>query len=175
LDKLFRAHLIAVEIQGRHHYYRLSGPQVARALESLAVVTSRPLNPSQTEAATALRFARFCYDHLAGKLAVAVTRALCDQNHINDCDAGYIVTAHGQAWFHELGIDVRALRAGHRPLTRRCLDWSERRYHLAGSLGAALASRFLQLKWIARVPGCRTVRLADKGEAALRAQLALRL
>lgn len=175
LDKLFRAHLIAVEVQGRHHYYRLNGPQVARALESLAVVTSPPLNPSQSETAKALRFARFCYDHLAGKLGVAVTSALCDHNHINDSDAGYVVTPQGQAWFLALGIDVQALRAHHRPLTRRCLDWSERRHHLAGALGAALANRFLQLKWIARVPGSRAVRLADKGEAALRAQLAVQL
>jgi len=175
LDKLFRAHLIAVEVQGRHHYYRLSGPHVARALESLAVVAVPPLNASQNESAKALRFARFCYDHLAGKLGVAVTRALCDQNHIDDADEGYIVTAQGRAWFHALGIDVRALRANHRPLTRRCLDWSERRHHLAGALGAALAHRFLQLKWIARVPGTRALRVSGRGEAALRAHLAVRL
>lgn len=175
LDKLFRAHLIGVEVQGRHHYYRLSGPHVARALESLAVVTPPPLNPSQNETAKALRFARFCYDHLAGKLGVAVTRALCDHNHIDDSDAGYVVTAQGQAWFRALGIDVQALRANRRPLTRRCLDWSERRDHLAGALGAALAHRFLQLKWIARVPGSRAVRLSGRGEAALHAQLAVRL
>jgi DNA-binding transcriptional ArsR family regulator len=173
LDKLFRAHLIAVEVQGRHHYYRLRNAEVARMLESLSIVAPPPRVPVQTDSAKELRFARICYDHLAGRLGVALTCALCERYCFCDGDAGYTLTDKGQSWFHGLGIDVNELRAGRRPLTRRCLDWSERRSHLAGALGAALARRLLELKWIARVHGSRAVRLTQRGEAELGARLTL--
>jgi DNA-binding transcriptional ArsR family regulator len=150
LDKLFRAHLLAVEVQGRHHYYRLRSPQVAQLLESLSIVAPPAPAAAHSDSAKALRFARICYDHLAGKLGVAVTRALCDHCYIHDGEVGYIVTDKGKTWFGSLGIDVEELRASRRRLTRRCLDWSERRSHLAGGLGAALANRFVKLNWIAR-------------------------
>jgi DNA-binding transcriptional ArsR family regulator len=173
LDKLFRAHLLAVEVQGRHHYYRLRSPQVAQLLESLSIVARPALTPKRSDSARALRFARICYDHLAGELGVAVTRALCDRGYMHDGEAGYIITDKGQAWFRSLGVDVDALRAGRRPLTRRCLDWSERRPHLAGSVGAALTNRFVKLNWIARARNGRVVHLTDRGKRALRAQLVL--
>jgi DNA-binding transcriptional ArsR family regulator len=173
LDKLFRAHLLAVEVQGRHHYYRLRSPQVAQLLESLSIVARPAITPPHSHSAKALRFARICYDHLAGELGVAVTRALCDHRCLHDGEAGYVVTDKGQGWFRSLGVDVNELRASRRPLTRRCLDWSERRPHLAGGLGAALASRFVQLNWIARARSGRVVHLTDGGKTGLRARLAL--
>jgi DNA-binding MarR family transcriptional regulator len=175
LDKLFRAHLLAVEIHGRHHYYRLRGPQVARLLESLSIVAPPAIAPARGASATPLRFARMCYDHLAGKFGVAVTRALCDRRFVEDGDAGYTVTHQGQSWFGSLGVDIAELRAGRRPLTRQCLDWSERQPHLAGALGAALANVFIKLNWITRARSGRIVYLTEKGETALRAQLKLHL
>jgi DNA-binding transcriptional ArsR family regulator len=173
LDKLFRAHLIAVEVQGRHHYYRLRNAQVAQVLESLSIVAPPMLATTPSDSARALRFARICYDHLAGKVGVAVTHALCDHHYIHDGEAGYSVTDNGQAWFHALGVDLSELRANRRPLTRRCLDWSERRFHLAGALGAAMAKRFFELNWLSRVRKSRIVRLTDRGGAELRARLSL--
>jgi len=171
LDKLFRAHLLAVEVQGRHHYYRLRGPEVGQLLESLSIVAPPARTPARDDSATSLRLARICYDHLAGKLGVAVTRALCDRCYVHDGEAGYTVTHKGQSWFRSLGVDVDELRVGRRPLTRRCLDWSERRPHLAGALGAALANRFMKLNWITRARSGRVVYLTERGEKALRAQL----
>ena len=173
LDKLFRAHLLSVEIQGRHHYYRLRNPQVAQLLESLSIVAPPAPAGAHSDSAKGLRFARICYDHLAGKLGVAVTRALCDRCYIHDGEVGYEVTDTGEAWFGSLGVDVEELRAGRRPLTRRCLDWSERRFHLAGGLGAALANRLVKLNWITRARSGRLVHLTEKGERALRVQLEL--
>jgi DNA-binding transcriptional ArsR family regulator len=173
LDKLFRAHLLSVEIQGRHHYYRLRSPQVAQLLESLSTVVPPAPAPAHSASTKSLRFARICYDHLAGKLGVAVTRALCDHCYIHDGEVGYMVTNSGKAWFASLGVDVEELRASRRPLTRRCLDWSERRPHLAGGLGAALANRLVKLNWITRARTGRIVHLTEKGERALRAQLEL--
>jgi DNA-binding transcriptional ArsR family regulator len=173
LDKLFRAHLLSVEIQGRHHYYRLRGPQVAQLLESLSIVVPPAPAPAHSDSTKSLRFARICYDHLAGKLGVAVTRALCDHSYIHDGEVGYMVTDTGKAWFATLGVDVEELRASRRPLTRRCLDWSERRPHLAGGLGAALANRLVKLNWITRARTGRIVHLTEKGERALRARLEL--
>jgi DNA-binding transcriptional ArsR family regulator len=173
LDKLFRAHLLSVEIQGRHHYYRLRSPQVAQLLESLSTVVPPAPAPAHSDSTKSLRFARICYDHLAGKLGVAVTRALCDHCYIHDGEVGYMVTNSGKAWFASLGVDVEELRASRRPLTRRCLDWSERRPHLAGGLGAALANRLVKLNWITRARTGRIVHLTEKGERALRAQLEL--
>jgi DNA-binding transcriptional ArsR family regulator len=106
LGKLFRAHLLAVEIQGRHHYYRLRSPQVAQLLESLSIVAPPAPAPAHSDSAKALRFARICYDHLAGKLGVTVTRALCDQCYMQDGEAGYMVTDKGRVWFRSLGIDI---------------------------------------------------------------------
>jgi DNA-binding transcriptional ArsR family regulator len=176
LDKLFRAKLLTVEIQGRHQYYRLTNREVARALESLAVLAppAPHFTTSHSVAASALRFARLCYDHLAGRLGVDVTRALCEHGHLRDGDAGYAVTAAGWAWLSSLGIAAATLRADRRPLTRQCLDWSERRHHLAGGLGAALATYMLDRGWLSRVRGSRAVRLTDRGCAALRGELGLR-
>jgi DNA-binding transcriptional ArsR family regulator len=177
LDKLFRSHLIAVEVQGRHHYYRLRSPQVASLLESISVLApaAPALDPVQSCISQELRFARVCYDHLAGKLGVLVTQTLCERGYMRDDEVGFLVTDKGQSWFHTFDINVVDLRKGRRPLTRRCLDWSERRPHLAGALGAALTKRFLDLHWISRVRTGRAVRLTNKGQAGFHARLALDL
>jgi DNA-binding transcriptional ArsR family regulator len=177
LDKLFRSHFLAVEIQGRHRYYRLRSAQVASILESLSIVApaAPAMGPVQNGVAQELRFARVCYDHLAGKLGVMVTQTLCELGYINNDEAGFLLTGKGRNWFHGFGIDVVELRTSRRPLTRRCFDWSERRAHLAGALGAALIRRFLALHLIVRAPAGRAVRLTNKGRAGFRARLSLDL
>src|SRR5260221_11659627 len=175
LDKLFRGQLLAVEVQGRHHYYRLRDTYVAELLESLSRVAlpAPALTTTQNDRARTLRFARTCYGHLAGQLGVAVTQALSAGNFLCNDDAGYHVTTKGEAWFGALGIELAALTQ--RPLTRRCLDWSERRHHLAGALGVALLKRMIELKWVARVRESRALRLSDRGRVALRSELRMEL
>jgi DNA-binding transcriptional ArsR family regulator len=169
LDRLFKAHLLGVEVQGRHHYYRLRDARVAAALESLAVI-ARPAR-AWTEAVRALRFARTCYGHLAGTLGVAVTEALCAHGFLASADASYVVTPSGRSWFRDHRIAVESLTR--RPLAKACLDWSERRHHIAGALGVALTMRALELGWIARVCESRAVRVTDRGRQALSSELGI--
>lgn len=174
LDKLFRRHLLAVEVQGRHHYYRLRNSRVAELLESLAVV-ARPLelrSGIHGDAARALRFARTCYGHLAGVLGVAVADALCAKGRISADDASFRPTSRGEAWFRRIGIEVRSL--DRRPLARRCLDWSERRHHLAGALGVAMTRRMLELAWLRRIDESRALELTPRGAGVLHAELGIK-
>ena len=175
LDKLFKGNLVSVEVQGRHHYYRLRDSHVAELLESLSIVArpASPLTAAQREGAEQLRFARTCYGHLSGRLAVAITRALCANKYLCDEGSGYQVSAAGVAWFQGIGIEVGQIKR--QPLSKRCLDWSERRYHLAGALGVALAHQTFELRWIVRARDSRALRLTDRGKAALRSELGLEI
>ncbi len=121
LDHLFKGNLITVEVQGRHHYYRIRDDRVAQLIEGLAVIAppAPALTPAQRRDAQTLRYARTCYGHLAGTLGVAVTQALCDAGFLLEDDAAYKVTDSGKQWFRRIGVDVDALRTGSkRPLTR---------------------------------------------------------
>jgi len=121
----------------------------------------------------AIRFARTCYDHLAGAIGIALVDALEHQHVLAPAAGGWEVTARGERRLGGLGIDLAALHARKRAFARPCLDWTERRDHLAGALGAGLADRLLELGWIARVPGGRALRVTAKGEIALRDELGL--
>lgn len=175
LARLRDAGLIEVEAEGRHRYYRLANEQLGAVLESMAIIApAAPVLTSwQADGAKILRFARTCYGHMAGTLGVAIAEALRERGHLRDSDAGWIVTPAGEAWFSRLGIDVKSLRAGRRQLVRTCLDWSERRYHLAGALGSALAERCFAMGWIARVRQSRAVRLTDRGRVGLKKELGI--
>ncbi|WP_424952697.1 ArsR/SmtB family transcription factor [Deinococcus sp.] len=177
LGKLVEGHLLAVEAHGRHRYYRLSGSPVAHAVEALAAVAPLPerRTPRPDERAQELRYARTCYDHLAGHLGVQVTEALLGLGVLAQQESGYEVSPAGQGWLSGFGVDVAALRPGRRPLARPCLDWSERRPHLAGALGQALLTRLLELEWMVRIPGGRALRVAQAGRRGLLSTLALRL
>jgi DNA-binding transcriptional ArsR family regulator len=151
LAKLASAHLIASCPQGRHRYYRLAGPHVAAMLESIMAVAAispprcRPVRIDDT-----MRTARMCYDHIAGQLGVGLTDALLARGHVAfDADGGEL-TASGEAFLGEFGIDMEGTRHSRRIFCRPCIDWSERRPHLAGAVGAALAERLFALGWIAR-------------------------
>ncbi|KKK05834.1 helix-turn-helix transcriptional regulator [Micromonospora sp. HK10] len=173
LTRLVQGGLLVEERQGRHRYVRLAGPAVAQLVEDLAGHAPAPPTPPRglraVSAGVALSYARTCYDHLAGRLGVLLHDALLDQG-VLDRAGGLALTPVGVGWLAELGVPVEPLRVGRRPLVRDCLDWTERRPHLAGSLGAALCRRFLDLGWTVRGSG-RAVRLTPAGRPALAAAL----
>lgn len=167
LARLGAAGLIVARRAGRHRYYALAGADVAAALESLAQIAAPgPTNAlRRLPAEESLRFARSCYDHLAGQLGVLLTEALVERGVL--AGAGLDVTPRGEQVLGGLGVDVSSLRGERRPLTRPCLDWSERRDHLAGAVGAALLASLLERGWLARLPGTRAVRLTLRGREGL--------
>ena len=169
LGKLAAGGLIAGRKQGRHTYYALSGPDVSAVLEALAGLAERT---GHTRVHTgpkepALRRARVCYDHLAGDLGVALLDSLTARGMIVGSGETLALSAPGEAFMTALGLDVGALSAQRRPLCKGCLDWSVRRSHLAGALGAALLARFYALGWAAREPGTRIVNFSPRGLEAL--------
>lgn len=174
LAKLQEAGLLAVESQGRHRYFRLADRDVAELLESLMNVAFRAgavrLRASPRE--PALRRARVCYDHLAGEVGVQFYEALLRQGLMQATPNGAELTAAGAQWFAQVGIDTTGLARQRRMLCRPCLDWSERRHHLGGALGAALFQRLLEGGWAESAPGSRVVRFTPRGELALREWLA---
>jgi len=169
LGKLAQGGLVVARKAGRHRYYQLASSDVARALEALGAISTAAPPALPSPAGSALRAARTCYDHLAGVLAIELADRL-ERARILQVDAEdrYRVTRAGTRWFGDaLDIDVAALSDARRPLARRCLDWTERRPHLAGSLGAALLDRFLQRHWVARAPDSRALRVTTHGQAAI--------
>jgi DNA-binding transcriptional ArsR family regulator len=169
LAQLQDAGLVTAAPDGRRRAYSLSGPPVAEALEALGALAP-PKPPRSLREATAAqlhREARTCYDHLAGSLGVAVCDGLVAKGWLDPADGGWTVTARGVRSFGELGVSVEELRAGRRPLTRVCVDWSERRPHVAGALGAAVATRFFERRWIERRSGVRAVAVTEKGRSEL--------
>jgi DNA-binding transcriptional ArsR family regulator len=175
LAKLVDARLVAVENQGRHRYFRLADRDVADLLEKLMGVAYRAgavrIRTSPRE--PALRFARVCYDHLAGDLGVLAFDSLERRGLLKSRDGNLDVTRSGAAFFRELGIDPEALAPSRRPLCRACLDWSVRRHHLAGALGAALLRRTFDLGWARRGKGTRIVNFTPPGERAFRERFPL--
>jgi len=166
LSKLVAGELLALERRGRHRYYRLAGSEVGQTLETLlALAPQTPLLRRQlAEPDDPIRVARTCYDHLAGRLGVSLTQALVKQRVIAPDDEQYRVTKKGAAWFAEFGIDLDQARRSRRVFAKQCLDWTERQPHLAGALGAAILNRLFEQKWIARIKGDRSVRIAPRGK-----------
>ena len=177
LAKLVAGRLLAVERRGRFRYYRLANSGLAEALETLAALA--PPQPADRvghrQHAAPIRRARLCYDHLAGTLGVQITDAFIAEGTLVREDRAFVLSDNGRAAFADLGIDVDALgRRGSR-LGRACLDWSERRYHLAGPLGVALASRLFELSWIERTPTPRVLRLTNAGRRAIKTRFGVTL
>jgi DNA-binding transcriptional ArsR family regulator len=161
LARLTDADLLTVEKQGRHRYFRLASPLVGQMLESvMAVAGPAPGGRSTWRGGEALRTARTCYDHLAGRLGVALADSLSRAGHLVLSQDGGEVTERGHAFLSDFGAQPVA---GKRVFCRPCLDWSERRPHIAGRLGAALASRCLELGWIARQRDSRAVTISEAG------------
>jgi DNA-binding transcriptional ArsR family regulator len=177
LARLLDGGLLTVERHGRHRYYRLAGHAVAEAVEALARIA--PPGPSPAPAAESsageLRAARTCYDHLAGVLGVALADALQGDGTLERRDGAFTLTAEGEARLQGLGVDLDAVRGQRRAFARACLDWSERRDHVAGALGAALLRRLLELGWIERDDRSRAVRVTAAGRTALPERLGVAL
>lgn len=165
LARLVDMRLVSVEKQGRHRYVRLVDPAVARALEALMALAAtgphrhHPRGPADA----ALREARTCYDHLAGRLAVAVADGLALRGRVSLGDGAAAVTDDGLPFFRAFGVDVETAVPGRRPLCRACLDWSERRPHLAGRLGAGLLAAFRDRRWLVAEQSGRALRITEDG------------
>jgi len=174
LDQLVAGGLLSEERQGRHRYLRIATPAAAQLVESLAVQAGPGARPRSLRAVTAgeaMARGRTCYDHLAGRLGVAVLDALVDRDLVA-LRRGMALTEAGQLWLADLGVDVDDLARQRRPLLRSCLDWTERRPHLAGAVGAAVCTRFTDEGWVERGTR-RAVRVTDSGSRALRRLLGL--
>ena len=160
LARLESGGVVFAEARGRHRIFGLAGPAYAAVIEAmLAVAPRRPVHSlSADRRSEQLRRARSCYDHLAGTLAVACYERLFDVGFLHAAGQGRPeVTDAGARWFRGLGVPMDDLAARRRPLTRACMDWTERRHHLAGALGAALLTHLLQTGAVARKPGCRAL------------------
>jgi DNA-binding transcriptional ArsR family regulator len=189
LGKLVDGGLLKAESHGRHRYFRIAGPDVAELLESLARLSpAAPVRSlKQGTKAHAIRFARTCYDHLAGMLGTQLMSAMLERELLTGGDGvfdpraaredrlsapgfdlDYRLTARGVDRLQDFGVDFTVLEQRRRPLVRYCVDWSEQRHHLAGSLGGALAERMLELRWVRRAQRSRAVHVSEEGFAGLR-------
>ncbi|GAA0305949.1 winged helix-turn-helix domain-containing protein [Sphingomonas oligophenolica] len=169
LARLSEAALLTARKQGRHRYFELSGPDVAEVIENLMGLAQRTgaVRTRTGPRDAALRAARVCYDHLAGERAVALMERLQQRGVITAGDAP-VVTADGVAFFSGIGLAMPALRGARRPLCRLCLDWSERKSHLGGALGAAILDHIVAAGWASRGDG-RVIRFHPRGAAAFEA------
>jgi len=165
LVKLTNAQLLQVAQQGRHRYYRLASPQVAQMLETVMVVAGDRLSSLRplTKASAELRAARSCYDHLAGRLGVAFAEALRVRGFIILESEGAQLTPCGMDFLDKLGLKIHSLPSSQRIFCRPCLDWSERRYHLAGRLGALFLGFCLDRRWLERRSDSRALRVTQFG------------
>lgn len=173
LGKLVQGGLLEVASQGRHRYYRLKGPEVAAALEGLMVLAGRTDCGRRLpqRVGVELAHARTCYDHFAGRLGIGIHDALMAGGHLGAGPGGYVLNDTGKRVFAALGVDPEAPGKAGRAALRPCLDWSERRPHLAGHLAAALACRCFEQCWTLRRKDSRAVTLTDEGFAALSSAL----
>lgn len=171
LSKLVEAELLRVETQGRHRYYCLASHTVGIALESLAAIAPQPAPrplPASMGTPPAMRFARSCYDHLAGELAVQMLARFEETGLLSRSDKQMELSIEGEQAFRRVGIDLDALRGARRQLACGCLDWSERRFHLGGALGAALLHVMVERKWLLRGQQPRVLQLTPRGREGLK-------
>ena len=172
LSKLVAGGLLDVRRQGRHKYFRVAGPDVGELIEVLARLSPAGAVHSlrQSNKAEAIRFARTCYDHLAGLVGTALMDAMLERDMLtaDGADSDYRLTDRGEAELNAFGIELEPLRARRRPLIRGCVDWTEQCHHLAGGLGAALAHRMFEIGWLEPARRSRAVHLTTAGNRGLR-------
>lgn len=162
LAKLLKADVVRVEMQGKHRYYTFASPDVAYAVESLANLAGRTAT-RKPDVSSGIKYCRTCYDHLAGLVAVRVAEGMEKSGILSPSDGGFSVSEKGWKWFGGFGIFEEELVKARRPITRQCLDWSERRPHLAGQLGARLLDKMLERKWFKRIDFSRELEVLPKG------------
>jgi DNA-binding transcriptional ArsR family regulator len=173
LSRMVEGNLLAARAQGRNRFYRLASSDVAHAIESLMAVAGSRAAPASKTAAWRrdpdLRYCRTCYDHLAGQVGIAVTDALTKAGHLSPKGTqDWELTQTGELFCQRLGVDVAGARSAEtRHFARQCLDWSERRPHISGALGSAIADTFFKRGWAERLRRSRTVRLTDSGRRTM--------
>lgn len=177
LSKLMAGGLVSGLSQGRHRYYRLASEPVARVLEGLMALAAEgpPRHRPRTFRDDALAEARTCYDHFAGKLGVGIADAMMAKELVILSDEGGMVTEAGGAFLKTFAVEPGASGRSRRAFCKPCLDWSERRWHLGGTVGAGIASRAFELGWVERVRDSRAVKLTDAGKSGFAELFALRL
>jgi DNA-binding transcriptional ArsR family regulator len=165
LRRLLEERFVDVVVAGRHRLYALSGARVAGALETLGTIAplKRASSLKASQRYAAIREARTCYDHLAGRLGVELTERLVELHQLRELDAGYELGPAGSEWFVDLGVDVDDLRRLRRQFAPKCLDLTERRPHLAGALGAATAAALRKRRYIAPLQASRGLRITPSG------------
>lgn len=174
LRKLADARLIRTERQGRHRYVAIASPEVARMLESMYAISAPQRQPLvKPRVFGTLKRARTCYDHLAGELGVALCDTFTKRKLVVLHDEAAELTKRGLAFAKHFGLDIQPLRGSRRPICKTCLDWSERRYHLAGRFGAALATRMLEKRWLEREAEGRALIITKAGVRGLHEHLGI--
>jgi DNA-binding transcriptional ArsR family regulator len=168
LRKLLDARFVAMEAHGRHRYFRIADEEVAQLLEEFMSFSVRTRACTTGPKDPALRKARVCYDHLAGELGVLLYASLSQRHAFDFNGATVSLSAEGERLIAELGIDAAAVRSQKRAPCRVCMDWSERRHHLAGAVGAALLTRVIELGWAVRDKSSRAINFRPHGERAFR-------
>ncbi|WP_299105376.1 helix-turn-helix transcriptional regulator [uncultured Tenacibaculum sp.] len=170
LAKLLQNNILIVEKQGRHRYYRFSSPEVAQVIESMASLLSlqKDYKKVKRPKTTAFTYARTCYKHLAGEVGVKITEVLISQEIIAPLEKQYVVTNKGKHWFLNLGINTEEIQDVKRSFAHQCLDWSERKHHIAGALGDAFLEMMLANDWFRKHKNTRELVLTSKGSFQLK-------
>ncbi|TQR97483.1 ArsR/SmtB family transcription factor [Paenibacillus ottowii] len=166
LAKMTEAQVVTVEKQGRHRYYGIQDPEVAQVMESLlSIAPPVPIKSfKQASENEAIRLARTCYDHIAGYLGVQIMSFFIQKGILSEDQDGLHITQQGEIFFADFQINLKNTRQKRRSFSHKCLDWSERRHHLAGALGKALLDRLFELHWIEHLPTTRAIRITADGK-----------
>lgn len=175
LALLTKGELLRAEQQGRYRYYRLSSQEVAQTIESLMALAAPRKSPHSSQDLPAISAARTCYDHIAGRLGVELADALSAIGWLVPASGAYEVTVAGEAGLSNFGLELDRLRKQRRQFSRQCLDWTERRHHIAGALGAALAEKLFERNWLIRNKAERVVHVTNAGVLGMREVFGLRL
>ncbi len=169
LAKLVQSDLLCVEKQGRHKYYRFSNKEIAYAIEAMANLIPHSTIPKKSiaEKHSPIKHCRTCYDHLAGKIGVALTDSLLEQKIIVDNNNVFEISPKGEKWFSDFGINVDEVKKQRRLFLKPCLDWSERRNHIAGSLATSIFDKMVSNDWLRKTNHSRAIIITGKGEKEL--------
>lgn len=170
LSKLLNGEIVKVDVQGRHRYYSFANSEVAYVVESMANLSNqKPTSKLDKQLSkNDVKYCRTCYDHLAGKIGVLIADKLVSQKIIKLQDKTYVVTGKDNKFFSDFGLELTQLQKQRRYFAKACLDWSERKYHLSGSLGNALLEKMLKLDWIRRTKNSRAIVITSVGQSGLR-------
>ena len=177
LKKMVSANILSVEKQGRHRYFKYANAEVAKVIESMAslISISNDYKRIKQPQLNNFTYARTCYDHLAGNLGVKITQSLIENKIIEVSEKEYKVTEFGKKWFLDIGINTDLLKIQKRSFAHQCLDWSERKHHIAGALGASLLEKMIEKNWIRKKQNSREVMLTSYGREELKNRLDLEL